>query len=364
MWSEIAKATSIRICAASVLAVAFAPSDVQAQLSNKSISKDTLITAIKLNHKNYQGISSIYVYVKLTYKQIQGIRNFIFDDAVIETWRKSDMLKTHLVGNLLNGKVMDRTYAWDGKVSTGLEVKSVGEGDYYVNKIKENNMFYYNFYVDLLSYPDASGMVPIIGKKKGPGTTEWLPDALVDAKDLDLTTETLDDGTLCMVAGRPLLDKYWFEISKGYALRKKEAYHPGTGSLIRSTLLTDHHKIDGIWLPWKLVQYEYDRSFKSEGDGKKPLNSMEVTVLKMSTETLASATFRIPAPLGVVVHDNIRGVFFTQYRTGINPIVSSAELLKLRAGRTTPYWVYVLSCIFLTVLIAYLLHLKHVTARI
>ena len=182
--------------------------------------------------------------------------------------------------------------------------------------------------MDFLSSPEGSGSALSMSEERNVG--RWLPAAIVDA----LGEYRLRDGrekeggAQCLVLERPRREVFWFDPTKGYALRRRDSFDPVTGRIKERTTLDDFSEVAGVWLPRRLVQEEFGGPDDPKTVVGEPRSRKTIQVVEISTDPIPDDAFRIAAPIGVTVHDPGSKSFYTRYRSGENPIVVSAELAR------------------------------------
>ena len=305
----------------------------QAQASGQSVAD--VAREVTRNYERFRQIPNLTVKFSLDYKHLNGQRKFGFDSVLIETRRHSGKLQLRMAGvqptKNSKGSQLVRMVAWDGKAATGLEPSTSGSGEYSVGSTPSSYLYYFNYYVDFLSYPDGSGSVPGVAQGRKPAAL-WLPRILTDnLARYHIRAET-EDNAPCHVLENPDHESFWFDPDMGYALRRRDSYDPETGSLRHRTVLKDFRSIGGVWLPAKIIQEEFGGPDDPKTVVGQPRAKKTITVSELSTEEIPESAFRLEAPVGVVVHDVPRKVFYTRYKTGENPIVASAELARDRYG--------------------------------
>jgi hypothetical protein len=286
---------------------------------------DTALSAIQKNYDRFKEPHDLAVSFELKYEQISGPRNFIFDSAWVQTYRKGAKSRLHIHGSCLDGSELDRSYAWDGRISTGLEAWTKGAGDYFVQDRPHNNMYYYNYFIDAMGYPDASGAASDASGDRGRSLSSWLPRSLLDSRAAVRTRPDLAIGELadCLVLEQPGREISWFDPRQDYVLRCRDILFGEGKGVKRRVRLGEFQPLGGTLLPSLCIWEE----FAAQQDMSTPqlLSRRVIRVKTFSTKPLPDEWFRLSAPEGVGVHDSRRRVFFTHYQSGVNPLIESAE---------------------------------------
>jgi len=284
-----------------------------------------VVKGVSSAYRRFRALPHLTINFTLRYERLEGDTNFIFDQARVKTYRSGQKLRLDLDADIFDGSKMRRSYAWDGKVSTGLHAADASSGDYFIFGSKHNNMLFYNYYINFLCYPDGAGSVPSPARRV---SSDFLPVVLNDRQSSTSIRGELLDGTECIRFENPAHGAFWFAPGLGYALVRRDVLDPTSGSLHHRTVLHEFRHVDGTWLPSRIVREEFA---VTESAGTKPgalLARTTIEVDNLSTEELPESVFRIAAPAGVVVHDTVRSTFFTHYGASPNLVIASAESMR------------------------------------
>lgn len=307
-------------------------------VADNNIDINNVIDQVTRAHRSFQKIPHLTLDFSIHYDQIKGRRLFAFDTIDIIFRRSNSKSRLSLKGYMPNNTILYRDYAWDGKKGTSLELSpNSTQGDFIISPKVDTNLLHYNYYVNYLNYPDATGSLarlvnPALAKNIA-GLT-WLPKALIDDKSTLKANLSKDnpDKVVCVRIERPMKSVYWFDPDKGHALRRLDDLS-GEGKMRTSTIFTDFEKIAGLWLPRRIIFEEYvvfdgsmgalDDPIIKEGD----LKSRKTLLVKtFSLDPIPLETFVVPAPVGIKVHDNVNKSIFTHFETGDNKFLEAAEL--------------------------------------
>ncbi len=304
-------------------------------VSTPTASQDieTVVREVNRAYDRFLTIPSLQIHFTLTHEQLAGGRTFAFRTADVKAYRRDDKRRVGIQAELFNGSTMRRDYAWDGSEATSINADSLNTGDYYITAAIQNNMYVYNYYLRYMSYPEGWPPGLPFARRDGDASAHWLPKLLSDnAVNFRPCPERATrefDG--CAVVEWPGREVLWFDMSKGYALRKRESHDPMTGALKERTTLRDFQEVGGgVWLPARIEWEEFFSPGEQAARSDKPKSRRKVEVSGLSTLHLPDSVFRIPAPEGVTVHDTKRRVFYTRYGTGANPILASAEQARMK----------------------------------
>lgn len=298
------------------------------------ISVDQARAQIEANYKKYRGIPYLGVDFKLHYEHKSGSRNFTINDADISTRRSGEKIWLKLDASTRDGLGWKRVYAWDGKFGTGLEGR-----DYVLEKSKDLRVFYYNYFVNFCSWPDAVGSIPEMTKPGRPRADQWLPNVLRDhGREFVIGSEMDPEGVEFVVVERRGRAKFFFAPSQGFVLVKSEFFFPRTGNLRERTILGGFERVGGVLLPTTIKREEYWEDLQGEASpGPSRLGCVKtLSVVAFSTEPPPSFAFRIPAPEGALVHDVAHSQLYTYKTSKENPIFASAEMARGRYSRWGP----------------------------
>lgn len=284
---------------------------------------------VERNYERFQAIASMKISLTLPYQHLNGARKFSFNRVEVKTYRKGDKLRLAFFATRSRGSTLAREIAWDGTVGTSNEASAKG-GDFSITGQPRDWLFYYNYYMTFLSYPDGLGKVRGFNPPgSAAGRGGWLPQAIGEATGrYTLQLRTDEEGVRCVVLEAAGHEVFWFDPQRGYALRRRDSFDPTTGNLLESTVMRDFRAIEGVWLPLSVVRTAYGGRDDPETTPDQIRDIKSIRVNEISTATIPDGDFRLKAPEGFVIHDAPRRAVFTSYRTGVNPIVPSAELAR------------------------------------
>jgi hypothetical protein len=293
-----------------------------------------VVDVVARNCREFAEIPSLGVRFELEYEHITGQRKFAFDRAEVKLFRKGDKVRLSLIATLKNGQKLIREVVWDGKIATSLQPRTKDKGDYAIGRKISNWAFYYNYYFEFMSYPGGLTSMPGIAKlEKGKKLAPLLPIALTANLPDVVPSRSKDiDGVDCVVLATPRDLKFWFDPERNYALKQSEQYDPETKSLLNRTTFREFRQVGSIWLPSSVLREEYGGSDDPNAKPGELRARKAIKVTDVSTLPLADSDFRIAAPNGVMVHNNISTAYFTHYSTGANPVIGAARLARDAAG--------------------------------
>jgi hypothetical protein len=211
-------------------------------------------------------------------------------------------------------------------------------------------LFYYNYYVEFLSYPDANGSVPQFTKPgEHPKRKQWLPKVIADGLQQYESVERVDDeGIRCTVLEYPEHEAFWFDPEKSYALRRRDSFDPATGDLAVRTTLRDFVELEGVWLPRSIVHEEFGGPDDPTSVRGKVRARKVLRLISISASEIPDTQFVLKAPGGnVVVHDTSRRTFFRHYTSGENPVLSAAEAARKQSRPSNPDAIRISVAVFL-----------------
>lgn len=349
-----------RVCAACVFALAChfvaAPRLFGGYVEGPPTDAALVANKILENYQRFREIPNLTVDFEMTYQLLAGQRRFAFDAVRVVTNRRGEKQRLRISGTALDTLAIDREFAWDEKVATGIEMIPPARiaGDYTINHQINSSILYYNYYVNFLNYPDAAGRVPlVVGPNQRVKAARWLPDSLVKALSNYVMRSAADgsEGAPCVVMDDPARESFWFDPAKGYALRRHDTYDPATKALQERTTFSDFRNVGPIWLPATITRVEFGGPDDPETVENQPRAQYTLKVNSFSTSELAADFFRLPAPVGVTVHDVRRKVFYTRFKTGENPLIASAELARIQVDRSDPPWLLMASTVILALVL-------------
>jgi hypothetical protein len=303
----------------------------------------------------FRAIGCLRIKFFLEYEHLDGQRKFAFNRVDVSTYRKGPRLRLNFVGVRPNGTTLTRELAWDGKVGTSNEPRE-GGGEYSIRRVPPDLLFYYNYYVEFLSYPDARGSLPKIAKaSKGKGVrsqTSWLPEAVTARAGEFIADERRDEeGVACLVLTRPGHDCFWLDPSKGCVLRRRDTWDPATGNLVTKTILRNFRTVGSVWMPATIVREEYGGPDDRTSTPNKARARKTVHLIEVSTAEVADRMFVLDAPPGATVHDAPHRTFFTAYKVGENPVINAAEAARTRVAPSDPTPALVLGAVVMGLLV-------------
>lgn len=302
-------------------------------------SVEEVAHAVEAGYREFQKIEYLQIKFSLEYQHIAGPRNFALDRAEVETRRHGKKIWLRIRGYPAARPQVheENTFAWDGRTGTAMQ-----RNDYNITKFVDGRIYHYNYYVDFLGYPDASGRMPRLTPRNVKFATPWLPSALTEnLSSFVLRIEEREaGGPVDCILDRPRHETMWFDPQKDFALRQRDLYNSENGRLRSRTTFQNHEKVKGAWLPRLVVREEYGDQIDRDRAEAEPTGRKILTVEEISTEILAESAFQVPAPTGVTVHDPVRQMQYTYYTPGdMGPIVGSGELARKRYSNSRSWWV-------------------------
>jgi hypothetical protein len=309
---------------------------VLAPRSGSADPANDLVANLVANHERFRSIKDLTIRFSLTYEHISGRRRFGFDRVDAKVYRKGEKRRLIMIGQSGRERVI-RDAAWDGKVGTLNETKGNG-GDFSIRMDPSTWLFFYNYYVTFLSYPEGAGGARGIGPKNGKGpSNEWLPMSVASAPHNYIINERSDDESVrCIVAEYPGHYTFWFDPLKGYALRRQESFYSATRDVSETTTLRDFRKIADVWLPTSVIREEYGGPDDPTSAVNRIRERKTIKLVDVSTAEIPESEFRLRAPAGVVVHNEVRQTYFRRYQFGENPILRSGELARQQVSPPKP----------------------------
>lgn len=318
---------------------ALAPVRAHSVQSDGDVDVNSVLEGVKKLHDKYKSIPELKVVYVVKYDHIADRRIFAFDRVEASYLRKGERLRTDLIGYMPVGPRLERITAWDGKVCTKLHVHREGNTnetnetkyDYYIYKRPHDHVFYYNYYVDFLFYPEASGSSAAATLL--PDNTQemkWLPRCLEKAERILAASREIEpeSGVPCVVLTVPGLDSFWFDPSRDYALLRRRRCDPSTKELKDITKYSDFINIQGAWLPRRIVREEYGNITVPGTVVDQPSARKELQVVDITSDHLNDDLFLLSVPQGAVIHDAIKMVQYRYSSNAENPIVFSTEELR------------------------------------
>lgn len=310
---------------------------VEAQQAGPTQSEMALaLNKINENYKNFNAIEHLKLKFGLKYELFQGRRRFAFDKVEVATYRSGKKMRLEFLGRE-STKETKQIYAWNGKTSTSLVhfTKDLGS-DYVVRKSPDVQLYYFNYYVEFLGYPEAAASALTAMRKGTPKGIPYLPNSLLaNAKSLSgLPDEKGSEGATCKVIINPGVEKLWLDPDLNWAIRRRDIYDPASKQLSVSTSYQKFHQTGMLWVPELMVRDEFGAP---EKNADPPLLSRKtVRINELSTQPLADGLFLLEAPQDVKVHDTSRRIFYTHIKPGTNQVVESAEKAKTEITPTYP----------------------------
>lgn len=298
---------------------------------------DDMVRAFAANHDKFLSIPCLTTRFTLEYVKLKGKRQFAFDTVDVKTYRKGSKLRASSIGRRSGKVVMMRDCAWDGEAGT--EYRSTeGHGQFILTRGPSDLIFYYNYYVDFIYFPEARGSFPPL-KKAGveyPDRT-WLPPTLSDhALDYSIRETDTTQPPGCVLIEREGLDKLWLDPIRSFALRKREMFRGPTLPPAERTTLSQYEELEGAHMPKLVVREEFggaDDPTSVEGQVR---CTKTIIVEEFSTGEIPDAAFRLTPQPGVEVHDTVLGRSYTYFTDQKNPVISAAEAARRTVSASDP----------------------------
>jgi hypothetical protein len=114
------------------------------------------------------------------------------------------------------------------------------------------------------------------------------------------------NGHWCHVFCQPNRDYLWVDMDHGGILLARETYHPKTGILMQRYELSDHQEVtDGIWLPKKLRNIQYDFAAQTKEGQKRKVIDGYFDVIEIEVNSLTESDFDFTPQSGaLLLHDD------------------------------------------------------------
>jgi hypothetical protein len=303
--------------------VLFLNLNVMADMPGLVPSPSEIATRVQESYKKYRSINYLTIDFSMKYEHVAGKRQFAFDSLRVITKRQAPKMRLQIKAFIDKKPSIDRDYAWDGKRSSSIQMfMNESLGDYTLSKAKDSNMLYYNYYVDFLNYPDASGSVPVIATGNAIKSMRWLPDSFISENSKYAIRRSKDSSELsdCIILDYPGHEAFWFDPKIGYAMRRHDIFDLATSKLKYRTTLSEFQDVGGVWLPVHVIREEFGQPERPDAIESELFCRKTITVNQFSTESLPDSDFVLAAPEGIKANDLKKIVFIRN---------SKAEIIRL-----------------------------------
>jgi hypothetical protein len=282
--------------------VLFLNLNVMADMPGLVPSPSEIATRVQESYKKYRSINYLTIDFSMKYEHVAGKRQFAFDSLRVITKRQAPKMRLQIKAFIDKKPSIDRDYAWDGKRSSSIQMfMNESLGDYTLSKAKDSNMLYYNYYVDFLNYPDASGSVPVIATGNAIKSMRWLPDSFISENSKYAIRRSKDSSELsdCIILDYPGHEAFWFDPKIGYAMRRHDIFDLATSKLKYRTTLSEFQDVGGVWLPVHVIREEFGQPERPDAIESELFCRKTITVNQFSTESLPDSDFVLAAPEGI-----------------------------------------------------------------
>jgi hypothetical protein len=287
---------------------------------------DRTIDSVRTSYESFRAIPSFSVDYSLHYELLAGRRTYVFD-AVSVVWKRAGSNQRLSIKTFMpEGKTLFRDYAWNERIGTFTEMlPDMEHGVYTTSFAPDTKLLYYNYFVNFMNYPDATGSLTKFykGKVKSPASrTIWLPQSLEDNRASLIVSDSRDGSERadCIRIECPGKAIYWFDPSIGYAMRRHDILTGDSKFPKSKTTFTDFVQVGKSWLPKKMVIEEFavhdeasshfDITNLQEGT---LLSRKTLVVNSYSLDSIPQTEFVVPAPTGVERPESVDRAIFTNF---------------------------------------------------
>lgn len=291
-----------------LLVLALVSSDLNAdeQTAADSSQRDVAIDGVLAWMSAYRNLPNISIWIDVEYEPLKGRAVYAFSPIRIETRRQGEKLRT--IPELTNRETKElerRDTTWDGKFgySRNISADPVPRVLTIFPRIHSWTLSYRLFDDFIFSPEGEAHWREHDSNVRRDESDYWLPFALKRNR-ADFTVD--DDrevvsGQNCVVLTRGRFDRFCVAPELSYAICQRQVLIEPMLLDREVTTASDFKKINGLWLPHKIVREVWIPGDEPEQWVARDRRTMVVKMI--STALIDESEFRLPIPEGVQLFD-------------------------------------------------------------